>query len=84
MGKEMFRLAKCSVSAADKKREREVHLQVLLIGNSRGSVLGNIILRNIIEHYLVVFATMHMKVKVKLTLEQAMKAQRGSRVLLFL
>jgi hypothetical protein len=29
-------------------------------------------------------ATMHVKVKVKLTLEQAMKAQRGSRVLLFL
>jgi hypothetical protein len=27
---------------------------------------------------------MHMKVKVKLTLEQAMKAQKGSRVLPFL
>lgn len=52
----------CSVSAADKKREREVHLQVLLIDNSRGFVLGNITLRNIIEYYLAVFATMHMKV----------------------
>jgi hypothetical protein len=45
----------CSVSAADKKREREVHLQVLLSGNSQGSVLGNITLRNIIELYLAVF-----------------------------
>ena len=45
----------CSVSATDSKIEREVHLKVLLSGNSQGSVLGNITLRNIIEHYLAVF-----------------------------
>jgi hypothetical protein len=73
----------CSVNAADKKREREVHKFCLVAIHKDlfWEILPLEILMNTTWQYP---ATMHMKVKVKLTLEQAMKAQRGSRVLLFL